>query len=146
MAKGLPKSIIAKYGISKKAWEVFRGRKAPEKGKTMAKRKRASRVRRYYGKAKRVGRRAGALGGISLKEIIFGAALMTAGKVGVGMIAPGLPFQRQVGTLAGGAVAAFTGLPGKRLISFGLMDAGSDLIAGFIGGGLGRTNGGGYEF
>lgn len=27
MAKGLPKSIIKKYGISKKAWSVFRGRK-----------------------------------------------------------------------------------------------------------------------
>jgi len=27
MAKGLPKSIIKKYGISKKAWAVFRGKK-----------------------------------------------------------------------------------------------------------------------
>jgi hypothetical protein len=141
LAKGLPRSIIKKYGISKKAWAVFRGQGAPKKVKHVV-RKKTSRVRRYYGKAKRVGRRAGALGGISLKEIIFGAALMTAGKVVVGMVAPGLPFQRQVGTLAGGAVAAFTGLPGKRLISFGLMDAGSDLIAGFIGG----TSGGGYDF
>ena len=146
MAKGLPGSIIKKHGISKKAWAVFRGQGAPKKVKHMVKKRKTSRVRRYYGKAKRVGRRAGALGGISLKEIIFGAALMTAGKVVVGMVAPGLPFQRQVGTLAGGAVAAFTGLPGKRLISFGLMDAGSDLIAGFIGGGLGGTSGGGYDF
>ena len=106
------------------------------------KKKKTSKVKHYYGKAKRVGRRAGALGGISLKEVIFGAALMTAGKVAVGMIAPGLPFQRQVGTIAGGAVAGLTGLPGKRLISFGLMDAGSDVIAGFIGGGLGQVTGG----
>jgi len=26
MAKGLPKSIIKKYGISKKAWSVYRGK------------------------------------------------------------------------------------------------------------------------
>lgn len=28
MVKGLPKSIIKKYGISKKAWQVYRGRKS----------------------------------------------------------------------------------------------------------------------
>ena len=38
MAKGLPKSIIKKYGISKKAWRVFRGRK----GKTRSRKTRAS--------------------------------------------------------------------------------------------------------
>lgn len=112
----------------------------------MAKRRRASRARRVYAKAKRIGRKAGALGGISLKELIFGAGLMTAGKIAVGMFAPGLPFQRQVGTIAGGAVAAFTGLPGKRLLSYGLMDAGSDLIAGFMGGGSGATATGGYDY
>lgn len=31
MAKGLPKSLIAKYGISKKAWEVYRGLKGKRK-------------------------------------------------------------------------------------------------------------------
>jgi len=31
MAKGLPKSIIKKYGISKKAWEVYRGSKKKRK-------------------------------------------------------------------------------------------------------------------
>jgi len=40
---GLPKSIIAKYGVTKKAWQVFRGtkksRKTSTRGKTMARRK-----------------------------------------------------------------------------------------------------------
>lgn len=40
---GLPKSIIAKYGVTKKAWQVFRGTKNSKKtktrGNTMAKRK-----------------------------------------------------------------------------------------------------------
>lgn len=39
MAK-LPKSIIKKYGISKKAWSVFRGKKSKKaRGPTMAKRR-----------------------------------------------------------------------------------------------------------
>lgn len=56
---GLPKSIIAKYGITKKAWQVFRGKKRGSnpaskpnpKGrtKTMAR-------RRYFGRKRRRGR------------------------------------------------------------------------------------------
>jgi hypothetical protein len=93
-------------------------------------------------------RRSGLLGSMGLKELIFGVGLMTAGKIAVGTVAPGLPFQRQIGTVAGGLAAGVTGLPGKRLISFGLMDAGSDLVAGFMGG-TGIKNGkmgGGFDF
>jgi hypothetical protein len=36
----LPKSIIKKYGISKKAWSVFRKQKTKSRGYSMAKRKR----------------------------------------------------------------------------------------------------------
>jgi len=43
MAK-LPKSIIKKYGISKKAWAVFRGQRTTPKRTKMARRK------RYFGK------------------------------------------------------------------------------------------------
>jgi len=32
MSKGLPKSIIKKYGITKKAWQVFRGGKSKSRG------------------------------------------------------------------------------------------------------------------
>jgi len=42
LAKGLPKSIIKKYGISKKAWSVYRGRKR----KTSRTRKRKNPTRR----------------------------------------------------------------------------------------------------
>jgi hypothetical protein len=56
--RGLPKSIIAKYGISKKAWDVFRGRRKSLKVRTptrnvvgvkMAKRRRFSRIHRRRG-------------------------------------------------------------------------------------------------
>ena len=143
MAKGLPKAIIKKYGITKRAWEVFRGTRTrissvPGGKKTMAKRKSKSRSSPK--------RRAGAFGGLKIKELIFGATLMTAGKVAVGMVAPDIPFQRQVGTLAGGAVAAVTGLPGKRLITYGIMDAGSDILASFMGGAGSGVKTGGYVF
>lgn len=36
MAKGLPKSIIKKYGITKKAWDVFRGRRSSKSRKRKA--------------------------------------------------------------------------------------------------------------
>lgn len=55
--KGLPKSIIKKYGISKKAWAVFRGRKRkrssnprPKKARKvrkLARRKRSRRKRSF---------------------------------------------------------------------------------------------------
>ncbi|MFH1327927.1 MAG: hypothetical protein ABIH76_03640 [Candidatus Bathyarchaeota archaeon] len=54
--KGLPKSIIKKYGISKKAWAVFRGQKSksstPRTSKTSRKVKKVAR-RRYSRKRSR---------------------------------------------------------------------------------------------
>ena len=54
--KGLPKSIIKKYGISKKAWAVFRGQKSksstPRTSKTSRKVKKMAR-RRYSRKRSR---------------------------------------------------------------------------------------------
>jgi len=51
MAKGLPKSIIKKYGISKKAWKVYKAKtktKKKRKGVKMA-RKKTVRRRRSVG-------------------------------------------------------------------------------------------------
>lgn len=109
--------------------------------------KRASRARRYVSRAKNTyHKKAGIIGGLNLKGILMGAAMLSAGKIAVGMLAPGLPFQRQVGTMAGGVIAGATGLPGKALLGYGIMDVGSDILAGLVtGGGFGRT-GGGYEF
>jgi len=64
MAKGLPKSIIKKYGISKKAWRVFRGRKKrPRSRVSNPKRKRRTR---------KLGRRKNKRkGGKSLQTTVF---------------------------------------------------------------------------
>ena len=56
MPKGLPKSLIKKYGISKKAWRIFRAGKSksstPRTSKTSRKVKKVAR-RRYSRKRKR---------------------------------------------------------------------------------------------
>lgn len=53
MAKGLPSAIAKQYGISKKGWAVFRGKKrVGGKGKSLAKPKRR-RYGGYAGKARR---------------------------------------------------------------------------------------------
>lgn len=52
--KGLPKSIIKKYGISKKAWAVFRGRKRKKsKSSNPRPKTRARKVRRNLARRKR---------------------------------------------------------------------------------------------
>lgn len=53
--KGLPKSIIKKYGISKKAWAVYRGQRGTSKRKSSVKkvRKMARRRRRYTRRRRR---------------------------------------------------------------------------------------------
>lgn len=61
---GLPKSIIKKYGVTKKAWSVFRGRKGQKRGVTnMAKGKKHS------------GRKNG-----GMMSAMFGAALYGAAR------------------------------------------------------------------
>lgn len=85
MAK-LPKSIIKKYGISKKAWSVFRG----QRGTTMAKRKR-SRGGSRKSSRRRGGSRGSMMSGwvpLSGNEMMvaFGTGL-TVGKVNA-MVAP----------------------------------------------------------
>ena len=59
MSKGLPRDIIKQYGVSKKAWEVFRSRKGSQKvsrkGRCKVARSRAIRV--YSGGSRRAVRR-----------------------------------------------------------------------------------------
>lgn len=61
----LPKSLIKKYGISKKAWSVFKGHKTRSRGVDMARRKHYSRRRSGFG-------------GISFKGILLGVGIGAA--------------------------------------------------------------------
>jgi len=53
---GLPKSIIKKYGISKKAWSVFRGRKGRKKSKSRTRRSKTTRRKKRNNPVRRVRR------------------------------------------------------------------------------------------
>ena len=50
---GLPKSIIQKYGVSKKAWQVFRGRKHQSKTRSVRSMPKKRSARRYGRRLKR---------------------------------------------------------------------------------------------
>lgn len=75
--KGLPKSIIKKYGITKKAWRVFRGKKSKSRSKTKTKTKRKRRVNP-------IARRKKKGGGKSLQRTVFKWLRVAA------LVAPGL--------------------------------------------------------
>jgi len=55
--KGLPKSIIKKYGISKKAWAVYRGSRKGSHKYTIMKVRKLARRRNYSRKRRRRGSR-----------------------------------------------------------------------------------------
>lgn len=84
---GLPRSIIKKYGVTKKAWQVFRG--ARSNSNTMAKRKKSSHKGSKKGRS-RGGSRGMMSGWLPLSNnemmLAFGTGL-TVGKVNA-MVAP----------------------------------------------------------
>lgn len=84
---GLPRSIIKKYGVSKKAWSVYRASRSPTRKstnvreqKTMARRKRSSR-RSGSRVARR--RRGGGSGGDGLMSMVTAGAIYGAARAPV---------------------------------------------------------------
>lgn len=66
---GLPKSIIKKYGISKKAWSVYRGKLRGRKRRV--RNKSHSRVSNPKRRTRKLGRRKKRRGGKSLQTTVF---------------------------------------------------------------------------
>jgi len=89
---GLPKSIIKKYGISKKAWAVYRGKKTRRSSRA-----KTSRTRRVTRTARRKKTRA--------KRNKWGVA-GTVLKLALGAY---------IGNMAGGQIAKYTGNQGPLL-------------------------------
>lgn len=118
---GLPRSIIKKYGVSKKAWAVFRGtrrsRRTTTKVYTMARRGRC----RRRGRIGRVG-----LGRVtSVKNILF--------TLGGAFIAPRFGISPAIGGAAGGFMGA--GLAGAA-VGF----IGAPMVSGILGGVMGGSS------
>lgn len=109
MAKGLPKSIAKKYGISKRAWAVYRGRKKKRSAAKPRKRSRASSggrktARRRSNRRRRSSRR-------SSKYGVIGTVL----KLAIGAY---------IGNIAGGQIQKYADPQGNNL----LFRAGGSLV------------------
>lgn len=130
---GLPRAIIKKYGVSKKAWAVFRGSRSPSSRiHTRRARRRMKRVSDFVAR-RRFGRRArrGGSGGIMsyLKPMLIGTA--------AGVIAPRIPVLNTLpysGAIAGaGASWLFGGksLP-KMAVAAGSGQFISPIVRGYV--------------
>ena len=121
MPSGLPKAIIKKYGITKKAWRVYRGRKGKRRKTTKS--RKVSRTRRRNPTVKRGGGRVarrGFFGKLSMAGIIEDVAW---GYIGPSFLFGGLgskavPATRIVQGLAGHLMNR----RGKDRLIYGLID------------------------
>jgi hypothetical protein len=102
----LPKHIIKKYGISKKAWAVFRGQKTTSKKVTSHKRTQMARKKHFKKGSKR------SLNFGSVLKILSGAALAAAYEV---FVSPMIPLSAMVKNIIelviGLALAVMPGMP-----------------------------------
>ena len=148
---GLPKKLIKKYGISKRAWEIYRGTKRvtkrvarPKRRKIkMAKRKRSYRPR--FTRARARYHRAGGLKGMAsglfpdgiLKTAVGAGALIAAQRY--------QPFGGQykpaIDKIALGVILPVVGMGNKDFLSVGIKEGIATVVNGYLGGGA-VTNGG----
>ena len=77
---GLPKSLIKKYGITKKAWRIFRGRKAKKRTSKTRRSSKPKKRRRYVTRPRKKRRSGGGrnLAGTAMKWIRITALVAPA--------------------------------------------------------------------
>ena len=151
---GLPKNIIKRYGISKKAWAVYRSqhtaaRPASTGGKKVAKRRRASSRR---SSAKRGAKRGGIrlLGNMGLKGMLMGGAMLFASRSLLGGI--GGEYNAPLTMIAAGVGSKAVGVSGASLAGAGVMELGATLVGKLLSGGIalpfigGGGVSGGYDY
>lgn len=104
---GLPKRIIAKYGVTKKAWQVFRGTKSSKKttkrGTTMA------RKRKHGFKGKKGG-------SLTPMELAIGSAVYGYARTPIANMVPDIPNVPYSDNVLLGAVGGLAAWKGKGLI------------------------------
>jgi len=150
LAKGLPKSIIKKYGITKKAWAVFRGAKPLKAGGGKKDTIKLAKRRRYYKPATRVkhyARRArgmfSGLGrGLSIKSL-------AAGTVGLILTERYQPFggiyKPAIDKMAIGLISPMIGMDNQDMLTVGVKEGLAKFVGGYLGGGAAApTNGSAY--
>ena len=136
MAK-LPKSIIKKYGITKKAWAVFRGQKSTRRPTVSKKRK--SIKTRYLTRVKSAGRRAGgrargllgSVAGLTLKSLAFG----TAGIIATDRYQPyGGAYRPALNKVLIGVTGPMVGMDNRDMLTVGVKEGLATFVGGYLGG------------
>lgn len=124
MGRGLPKSYIKKYGISKKAWREYR-KDQTEKGRRSKPRKGGSKTT----KKKKGGRRGYRIvGNIGPKGLIVSAGLLALAKYLTRRFAPQVgAYTTAVSAIGAGAAGKVMGT-GSSLLQFGAVDGVSELL------------------
>lgn len=140
--RGLPKSIIKKYGISKKAWRIYRSGKAPTKRRRSIKRGSSKMVKRkrrsYIPRARRAIRRRGGARGI-LSGLFPGGLVQTvAGAGGLVVMQRYQPFggayKPAIDKIALGVVMPMVGMGNKDMLSVGIKEGIATLVNQYLGG------------
>ena len=130
MAKGLPRSIVKKYGISKKAWQVYKSQK--RRGRTSRKTRKLSggrtrRRRRSVARRRRTRRRSFlSFGRIGLKGAVIGGLLIAGVKYLVRRFAPQFAgYESNVALIGAGLVK-------KSFLPAGIAMTVGDLIVDYL--------------
>jgi len=124
MGKGLPKSIVKKYGISKKAWQVYKSQKRRKRTSRKTTKKSGGRKKRKtYSGGKKVGRRKGfrIFGRFGLKGILLGAAAIAGIKYLIHKFAPGFSGYENAVALIGAGIVGPKSL-GPAGVTLGVAD------------------------
>jgi len=153
MAKGLPKSIAKKYGITKKAWRVYRAGKGKPKSKGKTKQS-TSKRRKSTKKVKNTSKGSRILGNMGLKGLIISGAILSGLKFLMRTTFPQAgAYTTSVSAIGAGIAAKALNTTGKSLLAFGAVDGVSELITDLLMGGgmvtlpgIGGQAQGGYDF
>ena len=143
----LPKSIIKKYGITKKAWAVFKGKKTTTRrvNKVAKRRRTRTRTRSFFK------RRSSRSKGLNLGTIILGGAIYGAGRQylskAISPLTSKIPMGNVADNIGLGVVSYFAATKGKGIIkdigkaglTIEAAMGGQDLMAGRINGNNGLS-------
>jgi len=133
----LPKALIRKYGISKKAWSIFkRSKSSGTRTRKVTKAKTMARKRSYRSYPRRAYRRArtgfAGLGkGLSIKNLAVGAAALTIAK----MFQPfGGNYKPAVDKIACGVILPAIKMDNNDLLTAGIKEGIATLVTGYLSG------------
>lgn len=145
---GLPRSIIKKYGVTKKAWQVYRGNKTPAKKETKARSSNMAKRKAKQTNKRKLGFNMGGLLPLSTDELMID---FVAGAIIPTISQKIAPYQQQylgtfgkysdeaalaiVGAVAhkyGGKIHPMLSKAGKEVFRVAVINAGAQMAGSFV--------------